>query len=151
MAQVNNNGKWTIEVKEIKQVGTEPSGITGLVTYVVSGVATSTEGDVHYFAAQNNLDRRYADRFKVNWNGGRPRMPKVVGHGMDDEVKAASKVSRNLLMGRGARIAIARMCKELLGKHLRSNREALVVAFKESGEADETGAVVLRATDVIPS
>ena len=78
-------------------------------------------------------------------------MPKAVGLGMDEEVKAASKISRNLLMGRGARIAIARMCKELLGKHLRNNREALVAAFKESGEADETGAIVLKANDVIPS
>jgi len=146
MATVGN--KWEIEVKEIKQVGSEPSGITGLMTYVVTGVATSTEGDVHFFAAQNNLDRRYADRFKVNWNGNRPRMPKAVGHGMDDEVKAASTVSSNLFMKRGARIAIAGMCKQLLGKHLGTDRAALVAAFKASGEEQADGSVVVKAEDV---
>jgi len=148
MAQVNNNSKWDIEVKEIKQVGTEPSGITGLMTYVVSGVATSVDGDVHFFAAQNNLDRRYADRFKVNWNGSRPRMPKEVGLGLDDEVKEVSTVSKNLFMGRGARIAIARMCKELLGKYLSTDRTALVKAFQESGTQQDDGSSVITADDI---
>ena len=133
MAKVGN--KWDIEVNSVKQLGSEPSEITGLFTYVVSGVATSEKGEVHYFAAQNNLDRRYADRFKVNWNGGAPRMPKVVGHGMEDSAKSLSDngVTPHLFMGRGARIAVAHMCKKLLGKHLAtaSGRAAVVASFKE--------------------
>jgi len=136
MATVGN--KWNIEVTEIKQLGSEPSQVTGLHTYVVSGIATSTEGDVHHFAARNNLDRRYADRFKVNWNGSKRRMPEEVGHGFSDEAKALASggISKELYMGRGARIAIARMCKELLGKHLSSTsgRAAVVKAFKEAKE-----------------
>ena len=139
MAKVGN--KWNIEVSEIKQLGTESSEITGLHTYVVSGIATSEDGDVHHFAAQNNLDRRYASRFKVNWNGKNPRMHKEVGHGIEDDAKNLSTngVTPSLYMGRGARIAIARMCKELLGKHLEttSGRISLVKAFQEAAEDDE--------------
>ena len=143
MAKVGN--KWNIEVTEIKQMGIEPSEVTGLHTYVVSGIATSEDGDVHHFAAQNNLDRRYADRFKVNWNGKSPRMPKEVGHGIDDEAKklSANGVTPSLYMGRGARIAIARMCKELLGKHLSTagGRALVAAAFKELDEEGENAIV----------
>ena len=142
MATVGN--KWDIEVTEIKQLGSEPSQITGLHTYVVSGVATSTEGDVHNFAARNNLDKRYPERFKVNWNGSKRRMPEEVGLGFSDEDRAlaASGISKDLFMGRGARIAIAAMCKELLGKHLSSTsgRAAVVKAFKESKEEEVAAA-----------
>ena len=131
--------KWNIEVTEIKQLGSTPREDTGLHTYVVSGVATSTEGDVHHFAARNNLDKRYADRFKVNWNGNKARMPEEVGHGFSDEDKASSNgISGELYMGRGARIAIARLCKTILGRHLESTsgRSAVVKAFKEAQEED---------------
>jgi len=142
---VNKVGnKWDIQVTSVKQLGSKPSEITGIFTYVVSGVATSEDGDVHHFAAQNNLDRRYADRFKVNWNGGAPRMPKEVGHGIEDDAKALSEngVSPQLFMGRGARIAIARMCKELLGKYLttETGREAIVESFKMVEEEEEAAA-----------
>ena len=41
-------------------------------------------------------------------------MPEAVGHGIDDEIKAAGhKVSESLYMNRGARIAIARKAKEV--------------------------------------
>ena len=48
-------------------------------------------------------------------------------------------VTPSLYMGRGARIAIARMCKELLGNHLAttSGRAALVAAFQEDAKDDE--------------
>jgi hypothetical protein len=118
--------KWNIEVTEIKQLGSTPREDTGLHTYVVSGVATSTEGDVHHFAARNNLDNK-------------ARMPEEVGHGFSDEDKASSNgISGELYMGRGARIAIARLCKTILGRHLESTsgRSAVVKAFKEAQEED---------------
>ena len=111
------NLKWTFSIKETKELAVHPK--SNLVTWSVSGVATSPEGVDSFFIATNNLDPRYPDRFKVNWNGKNPRMPKPTGHGVDDEVKtAAHSVSEGSLLNRGARIAIARQCKLLLGHKL---------------------------------
>tara|TARA_R100000152_G_C6681714_1_gene115407 strand:+ start:196 stop:600 length:405 start_codon:yes stop_codon:yes gene_type:complete len=111
------NQKWTFSIKETKELEVHPK--SGLITWSVSGVATSPEGADSFFIATNNLDPRYPDRFKVNWNGKNPRMPKPTGHGVADEVKAAAhSVSKGFLLSRGARIAIARQCKLLLGDKL---------------------------------
>ena len=118
------NLKWTFSIKDTTQLGAHPK--SGLLTWSVSGVATSPEGVDSFFIATNNLDPRYPDRFKVNWNGKNPRMPKPTGHGVDDEVKAAAhSVSEGFLLSRGARIAIARQCKLLLGHKLTPVTEAV--------------------------
>ena len=118
------NLKWTFSIKETKELAVHPK--SGLITWSVSGVATSPEGADSFFIATNNLDPRYPDRFKVNWNGKNPRMPKPTGHGVADEVKAAAhSVSKGFLLSRGARIAIARQCKLLLGHKLTPVTEAV--------------------------
>ena len=118
------NLKWTFSIKETKELAVHPK--SNLITWSVSGVATSPEGDDSFFIATNNLDPRYPDRFKVNWNGKNPRMPKPTGHGVADEVKAAAhNVSEGFLLSRGARIAIARQCKLLLGHKLIPVTEAV--------------------------
>tara|TARA_B100000700_G_scaffold273489_1_gene317870 strand:- start:334 stop:705 length:372 start_codon:yes stop_codon:yes gene_type:complete len=106
------NATYTFSIESTEQLGIHPK--SGLHTVVVSGVATNPDGVKLNFVATNNLDMRYADRFKVNWNGNKARMPEAVGHGIDDEIKAAGhKVSESLYMNRGARIAIARKAKEV--------------------------------------
>ena len=97
---------------------------SGLQTVVVEGICTNADGVSFDFIATNNLDQRYPDRFKVNWNGNKARMPEVVGHGISDDVRAGRKVSEELYFTRGARIAIARKCK------------ALFPRWKQEGTAD---------------
>ena len=98
---------------------------SGLLTAIVSGVCTNADGVSFDFIATNNLDQRYPERFKVNWNGSLPRLPKHVGHGLEDERKAAGhKPARGLYMTRGARIAIALRCKQLWPR----NRQLAAVA-----------------------
>lgn len=111
------NLKWTFAISGTEQLGVHPK--SGLLTFAVSGVATSPDGEDSFFVATNNLDLRYPDRFKVNWNGSKPRMPQPTGHGIEDEVKAkAHQVTDGFLLSRGARIAIAAKCKALLGGKL---------------------------------
>ena len=106
------NLKYTFSIESTERLAVHPK--SGLHTVIVSGVATNPDGVKLNFVATNNLDMRYADRFKVNWNGNKARMPEVVGHGIDDDVKAAGhKVAESLYMNRGARIAIARKAKEV--------------------------------------
>ena len=80
---------------------------------VVSGICTNADGISFNFVATNNLDQRYPERFKVNWNGSKARMPEVVGFGIADDVRGTRKVSEDLYFTRGARIAIAAKCKAL--------------------------------------
>lgn len=81
----------------------------------ISGIAKSPEGVAHKFVATDRMDPRYPDRFKVNWNGLQPRMPKPVGHGVQEEVLSCTAgVDPGLFMGRGARVAIARMARLLV-------------------------------------
>ena len=106
------NLKYTFSIESTERLAVHPK--SGLHTVIVSGVATNPDGVKFNFVATNNLDMRYADRFKVNWNGNKARMPEAVGHGIDDEIKAAGhKVAESLYMNRGARIAIARKAKEV--------------------------------------
>jgi len=106
------NATYTFSIESTERLAIHPK--SGLHTVIVSGVATNPDGVKLNFVATNNLDMRYADRFKVNWNGNKARMPEAVGHGIDDEIKAAGhKVAESLYMNRGARIAIARKAKEV--------------------------------------
>jgi|TARA_R110000765_G_scaffold374616_1_gene465177 hypothetical protein len=113
MAKVSN--KWQMELSEINAVGHNID--TKLMTYAISGVAVAPETGRRYnFVVTNNLDVRYPDRFKVNWNGKEARMPVQVGRGVSDEVVEATgrKITPHLYMGRGGRIAVARWAKNLV-------------------------------------
>ena len=105
------NARYTFEITSSEALSAHPK--SGLSKVIVSGVCTNADGVSFDFVATNNLDQRYPERFKVNWNGSKARMPKVVGHGIADDVKAGRKVSEGLYFTRGARIAIARKCLAL--------------------------------------
>ena len=112
MATRTADSSYTFEITSSEQLARHPK--SGLCTVVVSGFCTDPDGKRLAFVATNNLDMRYPERFKVNWNGNLPRLPKAVGHGLDDERKQAGhRPSRGLYMTRGARIAIAMKCKAL--------------------------------------
>ena len=101
------NLRWTFS---ITSVTTSPLGTTA-----VSGIARGPEGQEHKFVATDRMDPRYPTRFKVNWNGLLPRMPKPVGHGVPEATLAVTEGhDPELLIGRGGRVAIARMCKALV-------------------------------------
>ena len=105
------NAKYSFDITSSEALDVHPK--SGLAKVIVSGVCTNADGVSFDFVATNNLDQRYPERFKVNWNGSKARMPKVVGHGSADDVKAGRKVSEGLYFTRGARIAIARKCLAL--------------------------------------
>lgn len=112
MAARTADSTYTFEITSSEALQAHPK--SGLSTVVVSGFCTDPDGKRLAFVATNNLDMRYPERFKVNWNGSLPRLPKQVGHGLDDERKQAGhRPSRGLYMTRGARIAIAMKCKAL--------------------------------------
>ena len=106
MTAVNSSYEFEITSEEVL-TGAHP---------IVSGVCTNADGVSFDFIATNNLDMRYPDRFKVNWNGNKARMPEVVGLGIAEDVRGSRKVSSDLYFTRGARIAIARKCKGLFPK-----------------------------------
>ena len=105
------NAKYTFDITSSEALSAHPK--SGLSTVVVQGVCTNPDGVSFDFIATNNLDQRYPERFKVNWNGSKARMPEVVGFGIADDVRSGRKVSENLYFTRGARIAIARKCLAL--------------------------------------
>ena len=105
------NAKYTFEITSSEALSAHPK--SGLAKVIVSGVCTNADGISFDFVATNNLDQRYPERFKVNWNGSKARMPEVVGFGIADDVRSGRKVSENLYFTRGARIAIARKCLAL--------------------------------------
>jgi hypothetical protein len=102
------NAKYTFEITSDEVLAPHPK--SGLATVVVQGLCTNSDGISFDFIATNNLDQRYPERFKVNWNGSKARMPEVVGLGLSDDVRSAGKVSKDLYFTRGARIAIAKKC-----------------------------------------
>ena len=110
MAVANSSYEFAITSDETLS-GAHPK--SGLLTAVVTGTCTDADGNSFDFVATNNLDMRYPDRFKVNWNGSRARMPQVVGFGITEEVLENRSVSDELYFTRGARIAIARRCKAI--------------------------------------
>jgi hypothetical protein len=102
------NSKYSFDITDSEVLAPHPK--SGLATVVVQGLCTNADGVSFDFIATNNLDQRYPERFKVNWNGSKARMPEVVGLGLSDDVRAAGKVSQDLYFTRGARIAIAKKC-----------------------------------------
>ena len=96
---------------------------SGLATIVVEGTCTDKDGNDFDFIATNNLDQRYPERFKVNWNGSKARMPQVVGFGIAEDVRGERAVSSDLYFTRGARIAIARQCIALFPKEMQAVTE----------------------------
>jgi len=114
------NARYSFEITGSEALAAHPK--SGLPKVVVSGVCTNADGVSFDFVATNNLDQRYPERFKVNWNGSKARMPEVVGYGIADDVRGTRKVSEELYFTRGARIAIARKCFALwpLAKQQRS-------------------------------
>ena len=107
----NAKYSFSIDSEDVSVLSAHPK--SGLPVITVSGECTNADGVSFNFVATNNLDQRYPERFKVNWNGSKARMPKAVGHGIADDVKAGRKISENLYFTRGARIAIARKCLAL--------------------------------------
>ena len=105
------NARYTFEITSSEALAAHPK--SGLSKVIVSGVCTNADGVSFDFVAANNLDQRYPERFKVNWNGSKARMSEVVGFGIADEVRGSRSVSENLYFTRGARIAIARKCLAL--------------------------------------
>jgi hypothetical protein len=76
---------------------------SGIPTFLVAGFISDLEdpsSEPLPFIAGNNVDKRYPERFKVNWNGRDPRMPETTCTG--------------LILGRGHRISIARLCKQMV-------------------------------------
>ncbi len=111
MPVINNTYTFSIDSDDIKVMAIHPK--SGLPTVSIQGSCTSPDGDEYDFVATNNLDMRYADRFKVNWNGNKARMPEVAGHGLQDDVKVGRKITAALVIPRGPRISIARKCAQL--------------------------------------
>jgi len=114
MATINNSYTFSISSEDVTVLGVHPK--SGLPTISIQGSCTSPDGDVYDFVATNNLDLRYADRFKVNWNGNKARMPEVAGHGIQDDVKAGRQITASLIIPRGPRISIAKKCRDLFPK-----------------------------------
>ena len=104
----NAKYSFSIDSEDVSVLAAHPK--SGLPVITVSGECTNADGVSFNFVATNNLDQRYPERFKVNWNGSKARMPEVVGLGLSDDVRAAGKVSKDLYFTRGARIAIAKKC-----------------------------------------
>ena len=102
------SSQYTFEITSSEALAAHPK--SGLSVVVVEGTCTNPDGVSFDFVAQNNLDQGDPERFKVNWNGNKARMPEVVGFGIAEEVTAGRKVSEDLYFTRGARIAIARKC-----------------------------------------
>ena len=101
------NLRWTFKITSVT--------VSPLGTTAVSGIAVGPEGQEHRFVATDRMDPRYPTRFKVNWNGMLPRMPKPVGHGVPEAtLQVTEGHDPDLLIGRGGRVAIARMCKALV-------------------------------------
>ena len=113
--KANSSYSFSINSDDVSVLSAHPK--SGLATVVIQGLCEDKDGNVFHFAARNNLDLRYPERFKVNWNGKKARMVKVVGHGVSDSrLKLAHAVSSDLYFTRGARVAIARRCKEMVPK-----------------------------------
>ena len=132
-ATANSSYTFSIDSEDVSVLSAHPK--SGLPVITVSGECTNADGVSFNFVATNNLDQRYPERFKVNWNGGKARMSEVVGFGIADEVRGSRSVSENLYFTRGARIAIAKKCISLYPL----NRQMSMVGAV-SDEAEEADA-----------
>ena len=108
MTRINSSYSFSLDGDAVSVLPVNPK--SGLPTIVIQGLCTDKDGNTFDFVASNNLDLRYADRFKVNWNGSKARMAEVVGLGLGEDRTANHSISDGLFMTRGARIAIARHC-----------------------------------------
>jgi len=106
--RINSSYSFSLDGDAVTVLPVHPK--SGLPTIVIQGLCTDKDGNTFDFVASNNLDLRYADRFKVNWNGSKARMAEVVGLGLGEDRTANHSISDGLFMTRGARIAIARHC-----------------------------------------
>ena len=129
----NAKYSFSIDSEDVSVLAAHPK--SGLPVITVSGECTNADGVSFNFVATNNLDQRYPERFKVNWNGNKARMSEVVGFGIADEVRGSRSVSENLYFTRGARIAIAKKCISLYPL----NRQMSMVGAV-SDEAEEADA-----------
>ena len=129
----NAKYSFSIDSEDVSVLSAHPK--SGLPVITVSGECTNADGVSFNFVATNNLDQRYPERFKVNWNGSKARMSEVVGFGIADEVRGSRSVSENLYFTRGARIAIAKKCISLYPL----NRQMSMVGAV-SDEAEEADA-----------
>ena len=127
------NSSYTFAITSDEVLAAHPK--SGLPVIVVEGECTNPDGLSFNFIATNNLDQRYPERFKVNWNGSKARMSEVVGFGIADEVRGSRSVSENLYFTRGARIAIAKKCISLYPLNRQMSRVGAV-----SDEAEEADA-----------
>ncbi len=132
MPVINNTYTFSIDAEDINVMAIHPK--SGLPTVSIQGSCTSPDGDTFDFVATNNLDMRYADRFKVNWNGNKARMPEVAGHGLEDQVKAGRRITAALVIPRGPRISIARKCAQLFP--LARQLQIAAAQVKEAGKMD---------------
>jgi hypothetical protein len=130
MAQVDNSYSFSITSDDVKVLAVHPK--SGLPTVSVQGECTSPDGETYSFVATNNLDLRYADRFKVNWNGNKARMPVAAGHGLEEDVKEGRQITAQLIIPRGPRISIAKKCRDLFPKDV---QEAMGRGSEEATEA----------------
>ena len=105
---INSSYSFSLDGDAVTVLPVNPK--SGLPTIVIQGLCTDKDGNTFDFVASNNLDLRYADRFKVNWNGSKARMAEVVGLGLGEDRTSGHSISDGLFMTRGARIAIARHC-----------------------------------------
>ena len=78
------NSSYSFAITSDEVLATHPK--SGLPVIVVEGECTNPDGLSFNFIATNNLDQRYPDRFKVNWNGSKARMPEVVGPSVASDV-----------------------------------------------------------------
>ena len=138
-------GRYDFEINEDGCTVLGRHASSGLATVVVQGICNDKDGNDFDFVARNNLDLRYPERFKVNWNGSKARMPEAVGHGMDDETKEGRKISDNLYMTRGARIAIARKCIALFPLE----RQMALGAIPAEDEAEVEVEAEIEVVDVV--
>ena len=114
--------RYSFEITSDEALAAHPK--SGLPTVIVTGICTDKDGNSFDFVATNNLDQRYPERFKVNWNGSKARMPQVVGFGIAEDVRGERAVSSDLYFTRGARIAIARQCIALFPRDAQEVKEA---------------------------
>lgn len=84
---------WAFEPKEISK------DEKGVISVVLQG--TDPAGKQHVVVARDHVDKSYPERFKINWNGNKPRLATAVSFGGSDA---------DLVLGRGERIQIARTC-----------------------------------------
>jgi hypothetical protein len=136
MTAINSSYSFSLDGDAVTVLPVNPK--SGLPTIVIQGLCTDKDGNTFDFVASNNLDLRYADRFKVNWNGSKARMAEVVGLGLGEDRTANHSISNGLFMTRGARIAIARHCIALYPTDRQVSLAATAPVVEAAKEGDDS-------------